>query len=247
MRATAALIVTLLLALSPMSCTGQQRLTYFMFPRSSQVEGDRYAYRTEVSFYPDGLVRSRRLIWHETGQDKVMSAIEVKRNGDVVLQEEKDDKGNVTSMRFSIQKDMVAVEISPPREGAVFDIVRREDADPPTLTYRYNTKVVYEFRFYPDKTVLTDMVGVTRSYFADPGLRLPRIEAGGKDTSSKYEMGRTKSGQVFLRFTYGDEPPAATYRVDGTPLSCAPLIAVMNFLIAPDTYFFAYLGAMPRK
>jgi hypothetical protein len=200
-----------------------------------------------VLFYPDGLMRSRRLIWHETGQDKIVSAIEVKREGNIVVQEKTDEKGNATSMRFSIQKDTVAVETSPPREGGVFDIVRQDDAVPETLTYRYNEKLVYKFTFYPERTVLEDTRGVTRSYSAGQASGLPRIEAGGKDTSSKYEMGRAESGQVFLRFTYGDEPPAATYRVEGTPLSCEPLIAVLNFLMAPDTYFFAYLGAMPRK
>jgi hypothetical protein len=248
MRATAAVIAALMLALNATACKGQQRLTYFMFPRSSEVAGDGYAYRTEVSFYPDGLVRSRRYISRATGQDKVLFSVDVKREGDVVLREEKDDKGNVTLMRFRIGKDTVAVEISPPtREGEVLEIVRREDKEPRTLTYRYNGNLVYEFSFYPDRTVLQDMRGVTLSYSADRGSRLPRIEAGGKDTLSKYEMGRTKSGQVFLRYKYADEPTAASYRVEGTPLSCEPLIAVLNFLMRPDTNFFAYLGAMPRK
>lgn len=249
-------LVVLVMAVVVCKVVSAESLVVYEYNRSADYLSHNYDFRTTITFYPDGLIRSLETVFFEseTRTPHVISSLDVIRDDKTVRTEYSKSDGNASPQTFSFTSDGALGRTAQMKPDDRFVIQAKEGTSRGTAIYDhiYNGRAIFEFVFTSDHTVLRMLTtGHTYTYGVDQSKNVPTMTSEFTRTvGSNIVFGRTPSGQIFAVYRDADGPLLGSYRIEGSLQHSAPLITVINCEIGFDWVrgvFLPFIGGAPVK
>lgn len=249
-----ALIAGMLWMRPELVTAGPTALDIYRFYANQQYEGILFDSRTRVTFYQDGLIQTLSLSSFSGAgrKEKVERSLVVTRNDDRISQTFTRKDTKLWDATYQISEDSVRIEYTYESQTADGTLRSRKGTGDQGPIYDYEFgKLHYEFVFSPTKNTITTSLKMGRNTYtvtSDKASGTPSVVCEGFDQVI-FTFGRIRNEKYYIIYKHLNEPPLASYRVEGGVRGSSPLIAVLNFLIYNNLVdgpaIFPFIGGMP--